>query len=424
VGRKRTYVVALIGFGVCALLSGNSTSLAEILLWRSIQGAFSAPVIPISQALVLDNYPRERHGEALAIWGLGVMFAPVMGPVVGGWITETYGWRWVFLLGTPFAAVALATAVVFIRETPLDRERRFDWFGFVAIAMVLVALQLVLDRGEIKGWFDSTEILIEVAIVGLGLYLFVVHSLTTDHPFISPAILADRNMAVGLVFMFLLGVCVLSLNVILPMFMQNLRGFPVETAGLIMAPRGLASSVALFLAGFLVRRIDGRLLIATGFVCVAYSAWSFSTFTPDVGINEVIIATMFNGLGIGLIWVPLTTFAFATLATHLRTEGSTLTSLLRNYGSGVGVSVVIAVLSRTSAVAHSEIAGSVTPYSEASLPPAWSVTTPEGLSALEAVIGRQAEAIGFVNDFTLLAVMAAASIPLVFFLRRARTAGP
>jgi DHA2 family multidrug resistance protein len=231
-------------------------------------------------------------------------------------------------------------------------------------------------------------------------------------------------MALGLAFMFLLGVCVLSLNVILPMFLQNLRGFPVETAGLIMAPRGLASSVALFLAGFLVRRIDGRLLIAAGFVCVAYSAWSFSIFTPDVGIDRVIVATAFNGLGIGFIWVPLTTFAFATLPTQLRTEGSTLTSLLRNYGSGVGVSVVIAVLSRTSAVAHSEIAESVTPYGEAVLPPAWSAATTQGLAALEAVVARQAEAIGFVNDFTLLAIMAAASMPLVFFLRRPKAAGP
>jgi MFS transporter, DHA2 family, multidrug resistance protein len=425
-GRKRTFIIALSGFGVCALLSSNAASLSEILLWRGIQGAFSAPVIPISQSLILDSYPRERHGQALALWGLGVIFAPVMGPVVGGWLTDSYGWRWVFLVGAPFAAVALVTAVVFIRESPLDRERRFDWMGFIAIGLVLVSLQLVLDRGELKGWFDSTEIVIEVAIVVLGLYMVVVHILTTDHPFVSPAIFADRNMALGLVFMFLLGCSVLSLNVILPMFMQNLRGFPVLTAGLIMAPRGIGSSVSLILAGYLVRWIDGRILIAVGFACVAFSSWQFSTFTPDVSIEDFIIATVFNGLGIGFIWVPLTTFAFATLDTRYRTEASTLTSLMRNYGSGVGISVVIAVLSRTSAVAHSELIEFVSPFNErmsaSNLPLAWSLDTAAGRAGLELMVSRQAEAIGFANDFTLVAIMAAASIPLVLLLSRGRSA--
>jgi len=424
-GRKRVFLTALTGFGVCALLSSNSASLSEILLWRGIQGAFSAPVIPISQSLILDSYPRERHGQALALWGLGVIFAPVMGPVVGGWLTDSYGWRWVFLVGAPFAAVALFTAVVFIRESAVDRQRRFDWIGFTAIGLALVSLQLVLDRGELKGWFDSTEIVIEVGVVVLGLYVLVVHMLTTDRPIVSPAIFADRNMSLGLTFMFLLGCSVLSLNVILPMFMQNLRGFPVLTAGLVMAPRGLASSVALLLAGYLVRRIDGRFLIAIGFASVAYSSWLFSTFTPDVSIEHFVIATVFNGLGIGFIWVPLTTFAFATLDPRHRTEASTLTSLMRNYGSGVGISVVIAVLSRTSAIAHSELIEFASPYNDMMvapfLPPSWSLATPEGRATFEQLIARQAEAIGFVNDFTLVAVMAAASIPLVLLLSRGRS---
>jgi DHA2 family multidrug resistance protein len=424
-GRKRVFLTALTGFGICALLSSNSASLSEILLWRGIQGAFSAPVIPISQSLILDSYPRERHGQALALWGFGVIFAPVMGPVVGGWLTDSYGWRWVFLVGAPFAAVALATAVVFIRESPLDRERRFDWLGFTAIGMALVSLQLVLDRGELKGWFESTEIVIEVAAVALGLYILVVHILTSDHPIVSPAIFADRNMALGLVFMFLLGCSVLSLNVILPMFMQNLRGFPVPTAGLIMAPRGIGSSVSLMLAGYLVRHIDGRILIGIGFACVAYSSWLFSTFTPDVSIADFIVATVFNGLGIGFIWVPLTTFAFATLHPRYRTEASTLTSLARNYGSGVGISVVIAVLSRTSTIAHSELIEFATPFNEMMtapfLPPAWSLETPHGRAAFEQVIARQAEAIGFANDFILVAVMAALCIPLVLLLSRDRS---
>lgn len=422
IGRKRLFLIALMGFSVCGILSGNATSLPEILVYRAFQGMFSAPVIPISQALMLDSYPKERHGEAIAIWGTGVVFAPVMGPVVGGWLTESYGWEWVFYVGIPFCLFALATGAAFIRETPVDLVRRFDWFGFTALAVALVALQLMLDRGELKGWFDSPEILLEAGLIALGLYLFVVHSATTKHPFISTAIFADRNMVLGLVFMFLLGVIVLSMNVLLPMYMQNLRGFPVFTAGLLMAPRGLGTFFALMAAGYLVRWFDGRLIIALGFACVAYSAWEFSTFTPDVGIWPFISAATFNGIGIGLIWVPLTTMAFATLPQQYRTEGSTLTSLARNYGSGVGVSIVISVLSRTRSVAHAEITEHVTPYADMVrapfLPEYWDVLTPAGRAALEAEITRQASAIGFINDFTLIFIGALVSIPLVLLLQK------
>lgn len=425
IGRKRVYLIALVGFAVGSVLSGSATSLNEILVYRALQGMFSAPVIPISMALMLDNYPRERHGTALALWGTGVMFAPVMGPVVGGWLTEFYGWQWVFYVSMPFAIIALATGGKFIRETARDLERRFDWFGFTALALCLVSLQLMLDRGEFKGWFDSTEIVIEATLIVLGVYLFVVHSATTDNPFVSPAILADRNMVVGLCFMFLLGMIVLSVNVILPLFMQNLRGFPVLTAGLVMMPRGLGSFVSLILAGWLVRWIDGRIIIAAGFASVAFSAYQFSTFTPDVGIQAFIFATAFNGLGIGLIWVPLTTICFETLDPRYRTEASTLTSLMRNYGSGMGISIVVSTLSRSTAVARSELNAHITPYNELLRPPLlpeyWDPFTQSGLAALQQEIVRQAQAIGFLNDFMLLFIAALLSIPLVLLLT---TAGP
>jgi DHA2 family multidrug resistance protein len=425
IGRKRTYLIALIGFSVCSMLSGSATSLPEILIYRAMQGMFSAPVIPISQALMLDNYPRERHGTALAIWGVGVMFAPVISPMVGGWMTDAYGWSWIFYVSVPFAALAIGLGWVFMHETQTDQARRFDWFGFTALAMALAALQLMLDRGEFKGWFSDNEIVIEAAVVALGFYLFIAHSATTRNPFISPAILRDRNMVLGCAFMFLLGVCVLSMNVILPMFLQGLRGFPVLTAGLVMAPRGLGTLISLVLAGWLVKWIDGRWVIASGFGCVAFSAYMFSTYTMDVGIAAFIFATVFNGMGIGLIWVPLTTIAFETLPIQYRTEASTLTSLFRNYGAGVGISVVVSILSRTSTISHAELSEHVTPFRDAMrapfLPEHWSLASPEGRAALEIEIARQAEAIGFLNDFNALFIGAALSIPLVLLLK---TAGP
>ena len=196
IGRKRTYLIALAGFATCSMLSGSATSLPEILVYRAMQGMFSAPVIPISQALMLDSYPRERHGTALAIWGVGVMFAPVISPMVGGWLTDSYGWAWIFYVSVPFAAIAIGFGWAFLRETPIDRERRFDWFGFTALAMALAAFQLMLDRGEFKGWFDDGEIVLEATVVALGFYLFIVHSATTKNPFVSPAILRDRKSVV------------------------------------------------------------------------------------------------------------------------------------------------------------------------------------------------------------------------------------
>ena len=203
-GRKKLYIFSLIGFAICSVLSGNATSIEEIMIYRGLQGMFSAPVVPISQALMLDSYPRERHAQAMSIWGMGVMFAPVMGPVIGGWLTDEYSWRWVFYVSMPFSLLGILGAIFFIRETPKNLERRFDIFGFIALAIALAATQFMLDRGEGEGWFGSDLIVATAVIIGLALYLFVAHSTTTKNPFITPAILTDRNYMLGLFFMFLL----------------------------------------------------------------------------------------------------------------------------------------------------------------------------------------------------------------------------
>lgn len=420
IGRKRLFVISLFGFAACSVLSGNASSIEEILVYRALQGMFSAPVVPVSQAVMLDAYPRRLHGRALALWGAGVTFAPVMGPVIGGWLTDEYSWRWVFYVSTPFAMAAIAGVMFFIREAPRDLERRFDWFGFAAIGIALASIQFLLDRGEIEGWFDSRLIVATAAVAALSFYLFVAHSATTENPFISRGILADRNYVVGLAFMFLLGVLVLSLNVIMPLFLQNLRGMPVLTAAIVMMPRGIGTLFGLVLAGRLSGIVDPRIQIALGFGSTAYSAWLFSTFTTEVGIWQLVFAAFFNGIGIGLIFVPLTAVSFWTLPVRLRTEASTLTSLMRNYGSGIGVSVVIAVLSRTQSNVQAHLSERAVPYGELApwLPGAWDLSTVEGLAALQREISRQAMAIGFVNDFHLITIGALAAVPMVLLLSR------
>jgi len=428
VGRKRLFIWSLIGFAGCSVLSGNANSIPEIMFFRGLQGMFSAPVVPISQALMLDAYPRERHGQALAIWGTGVMFAPVMGPVLGGWLTEEFSWRWVFYVSMPFAILGVVGAIFSVPELPKEQERSFNLFGFICLAVALTSLQFTLDRGEVEGWFNSNIVIISTCVFGLSIYLFIVDSLTTDNPFISLEIFKDRNLVLGLIFMFLLGFLVLSMNVIMPLFLQNLREFPVLTAAMVMMPRGLGTLIGLVVAGRVANLIDPRVTIIFGFLCVAYSAWLLSTFTTDVGLWQFIFAAIFNGIGIGTIWVPLTTVSFWTLPVNLRTEASTLTSLLRNYGSGIGVSVVISVLSRTQTKTHAYLAENLTPYNEIMrdpwLPQQWNIFTQEGLNLLDLEVNRQAMLIGFLNDFNLIMVGALISIPLVFLMVRTKKEEP
>ena len=427
-GRKRLFIGALAGFAACSILSGNATSIEEILIFRALQGMFSAPIVPISQALMLDSYPRERHAQAMSIWGMGVMLAPVMGPVVGGWLTDEYSWRWVFYLSMPFSILGILGAIVFIRESPKNLDRKFDIFGFLMLALALAGLQFLLDRGESEGWFGSDLIIVTAATALLAAYLFVVHSATTRNPFISPSILKDRNYMIGLGFMFLLGVLVLSMNVLMPLFLQNLRGYPILTAAMVMMPRGLGSLFGLILAGKLSGKMDPRIQIALGFASTAYSAYLFSTFTPDVGIWAFIFAAFFNGIGIGMIFVPLTAVCFWTLPVDLRTEASTFTSLLRNYGSGIGVSIVMTVLSRTQSTSHAYMTEGINPYNDAMqapwLPEQWNILTLDGLAMLNVEINRQALALGFLNDFTLITIGAVISVPLVFLLTRSRKDKP
>tara|TARA_Y100001934_G_scaffold176806_1_gene209414 strand:+ start:1601 stop:3130 length:1530 start_codon:yes stop_codon:yes gene_type:complete len=422
IGRKRLYVCALAGFAFCSLMSGNAETIPEIMFFRGLQGMCSAPIAPISQALMLDSYPRERHGQALAIWGAGVMFAPVMGPVIGGWLTEEFSWRWVFYVSTPFAILAVIGAVFSVKETPRDREKPFDIKGYLFLVLALASLQLTLDRGEIEGWFDSNYIVITTSAVVLGLYFFITHSLTTNNRFISPEIFKDKNLMLGIVFQFILGFLVLSMNVIMPLFMQNLREFPIMMAAMVMMPRGIGTLVGLVVAGRLSNRVDPRAVIIFGFLCVAFSAWRLSNFTVDVGIWDFIIAAFFNGIGIGAIWVPLTAVSFWTLPAKFRTEASTFTTLFRNYGSGIGVSVVICILSRSQTTAHTYLSERINPYSEAMksylLPEQWNFSSVDGLRLIDNEIARQAMSIGFFNDFYFIMIGALASIPLAMLLSR------
>jgi MFS transporter, DHA2 family, multidrug resistance protein len=423
-GRKRLFMVAVTGFTVSSVLCGMAGSIEQMVLFRLLQGVFGAPLVPLSQSVLLDSYPREKHGSAMAMWGVGVMVGPILGPTLGGYLTEFYDWRWVFYINLPIGILTFLGLSTFLSETPTDKRWGFDWFGFGALSLAIGAFQMMLDRGEHLDWFNSTEIVIEAALAGLALYLFIVHTATAERPFIDPRMFKDRNFSIGLVFIFLVGIILLATLALLTPFLQNLMGYPVLTAGLVLAPRGIGTMIAMIIVGRLINRVDVRLLILLGLSLTALALWEMTGFTPDVSQGTIVRTGLVQGLGLGFIFVPLSTITFATLAPEYRTQGTALFSLMRNIGSSIGISVVIFLLSHNTQVMHAALVEHVTPFTDLLRGPGasalWNLAEPAGRAALNAEITRQATAIAYLNDFKLMMLVALLAMPMVLLLKPAR----
>lgn len=423
-GRKRLFAVMVVGFTIASMLCGAATSLVEIVLYRLLQGAFGAGLVPLSQAVLLDTYPREKHGSAMAMWGVGVMVGPILGPTLGGYLTETYNWRWVFYINLPFGILALIGILAFVPETPRDQRRGFDFFGFALLSLAIAALQLMLDRGESQDWFASTEIVVEAVLAGLFLYMFLVHMFTAREPFLEPALFRDRNLAVGLLLIFMVGVILLATLALLPPFLQNLMGFPVLTTGYVLAPRGVGTMIAMIIVGRLIGKLDTRLLILLGNGLTALSLWEMSGFTTEVPISTIVWTGVTQGLGLGFIFVPLSAVTFSTLAAHYRNEGTAMYSLMRNIGSSIGISIVVTLLAQNTQINHAGIADVMTPFrtmlQSPWLPQAWNWHTMSGVTALNGEVTRQAATIAYLNDFTFMMWVTLLSAPLLLLLQKPR----
>lgn len=424
-GRKRFFVVCLVGFTVASMLCGLAESLTQMVIFRLLQGVFGAALVPLSQATMLDIYPVEQRGSAMAIWGMGVMVGPILGPTLGGYLTDAYNWRWVFYVNVPFGIVAVAGLVFFLRDTERNTSLRFDWLGFAVLSLGIGALQLMLDRGEQKDWFSSTEIVVEAVLAGLGIYLFVVHLFTAKKPFIPPRIFYDRNFLSGLLLMFGIGMILLASSALLAPYLQTLGGYPVATAGLLMAPRGIGTMVAMMVAGRLSSRLDPRLIMMLGILMLAYSLWDMTYWTPDVSVATLTITTVLQGFGLGFVFIPLQVVAYATLAPELRTDAAALFSLVRNIGSAIGISVMAFLLSQNTQIMHATLAEHVTPFNRLLQSGAareyWNIGTTQGLSLLDQVINRQAAIIAYANDFKLMLLITLPTMLLLLMMRRPGT---
>jgi DHA2 family multidrug resistance protein len=421
-GRKRLFVVAVIGFTVASMACGAARTLEQIVLFRLLQGAFGACLVPLSQAVLLDSWPRERHSAVMALWGVGVMLGPILGPTLGGWLTEHWSWRWVFFINLPLGVATALGLAAWLPETPIDRVRRFDAFGFACLAIALGSLQLMLDRGDQLDWFASREIVVEAGLAALCAYLFGVHVATHPAPFVEPRLFADRNFTVGLAAAFGVGMVLLATMTLLPPFLQGLMGWSVLDTGLVLAPRGIGTALAMIVFGRLGERVDPRATIVLGLALAAVSLHAMTGFDTDVSRWTIVWTGVVQGLGIGFVFPPLTAIAFASLEPRHRNEGTALFSLVRNLGSSVGISLVVWALSRNLRVNHAALAerldASGLPLRLAVESGAWRIDTAEGLAAIDAELARQATMIAFLQDFRLMTWVCLATMPLALLLRR------
>ncbi len=426
-GRKRLFLISIGGFAAASFMCGTAGSLEEEVLYRMLQGALGAPVLPLSQAIVFDTFPREQHGSALGIWGMGITIGPVLGPIIGGYLTENYGWPWVFYFNLPFGVALVLAVAAFVPATDRDRDRGLDWAGFLALAVALSALQLLLNRGQRLDWLAATEIVVELVLAGACFYLFVVHTMTTRHPFIERAILSDRNVVLGFFFIFGWGMMLHSPLVLLSLRLQNLGDYPVMTVGYLMAPRGVGGLIAMSIVGPLIKVVNPKHVIVFGFMCSAVAAWIMSGWPMDALESEVILAGFVFGFGNAISWVPLSMLTFATLDPRLRTEGVVFFNLVFNMGSGIGITIAIIVFTHSMQINHAALTTFVTPYNEVfqdpSMPDAWRSGATQGLLAIEAEIQRQAATIAFNNSFRLIMFWALLISPFIYHYSR-KKAGP
>jgi DHA2 family multidrug resistance protein len=426
IGRKRMFLISIGGFTLASMLCGVATSLPEIVIFRVLQGVFGAALIPLSQSVLLDINPPEKHGQAMAIWGAGAILGPILGPALGGYFTDNFSWRWCFYINLPVGILAFLGVLFFISGDRLRSAKRFDFLGFGMLTLFIAAIQMVLDRGPSQDWFQSREIWTEAILAAVGLWVFVIHTFTTPHPFFDRALIRDRNFVTASIFGFFIGILLFSTMALLPPMMQTLMGYPVLTSGLVSMPRGIGSFAAMFFVGRLIGRVDTRAILMAGLVLSCVALWQMMHFDLSMGVTPFVISGLIQGVGIGLLFVPLSTLAFATIPPHLRPEGSSVYTLIRNLGSSVGISIMNALVVANTQTMHDSLASRITPTDpvvRAALPKMFDPSTVAGLTSLNSEVTRQATMVAYVDDFRLMFLITIACMPMLLLMRKPRLHG-
>jgi DHA2 family multidrug resistance protein len=448
-GIRRILVSSVIGFTIASMLCGAAQTLPQLVLFRVMQGVCGASLVPLSQTLMMEAYTREEQGKAMAMWGVGTMLGPITGPTLGGWLTDEYSWRWVFYINLPVGILCAIGLMVLIKNKASDNPRPFDLLGFTLLSIAIGTFQLMLDRGETVDWFGSKEVIVEAVVAGVAAAMFVLHMMSDDHPFLPRDLFRDRNLMLGIIFTAITGLLMVVTATLLPPFLQQLKGYPVFTTGVVMAPRGVGTMISMFCVSRMIGRVDARWLIAIGLSLCGVSLYDMTLFTLDVNEGRIVWNGFLQGIGLGLVFPPLTTLAFATVPARIRTEAAAMNALMRNLGASIGVAALVALLDRNVQINRSQMAESLTVFS-----PFWRLaTTPVDQTGVlvdrsrlidywtplmggfpygsvptddpNKLIGmwteeltRQASTVAYLNDFRVLAVATMVFIPLLFFMRR------
>ena len=419
-GRRRYLLISIAGFVIASALCGIATSLGEIVLFRLLQGVFGASLVPLSQAIMVDSYPMHERGKALAIWGMGVMVAPILGPTLGGWLTETVNWRWNFYINVPVGIVSFLLAARHVPDTPV-KDRGMDWWGLVFLAMFIGGLQYVLDRGQQEDWFSSPAIRASALALAAGLVLFVVHSIVSKrHTLIDLRIFTDRNFAAASIVGGAMGLSLYGGMLLQPVLFENVLQYPTFDTGLAMMPRGFGSLLSMLLVGRLVGRVGAKPLIYFGIATGLLGAWMMTRSGFDTTASSMIVPLVLQGIGVGFVFVPLSAIAFATLPKALTAEAAGVYSLIRSIGSSIGISIVSVALTRGAQASWGVLRGYVDPYRaevRQYLDPLHLGAHGRGLALIAQQTALQAQMLGLLHAFWVIVVSFVVMIPLVMMLR-------
>ncbi len=422
-GRKHVFLTSIAGFTAASMMCGWSQTLDEMVMFRILQGAIGATLGPLSQSVMYDLFPPGKQGQSMAIWSVGVMVGPMVAPALGGWLTDEYTWRWCFFINAPVGILAFLGLALL----PEDRHHRghpFDFLGFGLLTVAVGAVQLMLDRGQEKDWFNSTEILIETAVALSGVWMFAVHSALTEKPFFSPRLLGDRAFTSGMLIAFVSFSLMFSSTALIPQLLQDLLGYPVTRAGELAMPRGAGSILGSLVVAQLMGRFDSRIIMLTGIGLVTLSMWWSLDFSLDMDQSLVIWTGILQGFGVMMTFIPLNTQLFSSLPIALRTEAMAFFSLVRSVAGSIGISVVTTFLARNIQASHSSLAEHANIFNRTLNDPAvhgiWNLHTPAGLAALDAEINRQAAMIAYIDDFKMMMIAMLATAPLLLFLKSGR----
>jgi DHA2 family multidrug resistance protein len=429
IGLKRMLLISIGGFTLASMLCGIATSLPEIVAYRLLQGVAGASLMPLSQTVMLNLYPQRLMPRVMSIWSAAVILGPIVGPTLGGWITEDLTWRWVFYINLPVGILAFLGVYIFMGHDAGGRQRPFDFLGFGALVTFVLGFQIMLDRGPSQDWFSSIEIWVEGILAVMGLWVFVIQTATAKDPFFHRDLAKDGNFVGTTIFGFFVGALLFSTSALLPSFMQNLMGYSAMQSGITSMPRGVGSLISFLSIPFLLRKVGAKPTLFAGVVLNVVSTWQMGRFDLSMTSEPIMVASFIQGVGTGLMFAPLNTLAYASLDPHHRTEGTIVSTMARSLGSSVGISVVQAALIRDAALGHvrlSERLDLANPVLRSALPPFMNPGSDGGLQVLNGEVTRQGTMLSYEAVFSWMALSIILLIPLILFLKSAPavTGGP